>query len=94
MGFLFSLIPATVLVVVGYFVIYAATRTQGALQRFGQYLGAWIFLLAGAVILAGVLASTGGIESPLGDMGRHMQRMESMEQEQLAMLREVCPERP
>ena len=32
MVFLFSLIPATTLVVIGYFVFYASTRAEGALK--------------------------------------------------------------
>jgi hypothetical protein len=93
MIFLFSLIPATALVVVGYFVLYASTRAEGGLERFGKYLGIWIFFLAGVSVLGGLLASTVGIRGPMVDMmsgiGQHMERMENLEKEQLSILREL-----
>ena len=91
MIFAFSLIPATVLAIVGYFVLYASTRAEGAIRRFGQYLGGWILFLAGASVLYGLLASTFGIQGPMGGMfggiGDHMERMENMEREQTEILR-------
>lgn len=39
MCFFFSLIPATVWLVVGYFVLFSSTKTQGAVQKFGQNPG-------------------------------------------------------
>jgi hypothetical protein len=93
MIFLFSLIPATALVVVGYFVLYASTRAEGGLERFGKYLGIWIFFLAGVSVLGGLLASTVGIRGAMGDMmrgiGQHMERMENLEEEQLSILRKL-----
>ena len=89
MIFFISLIPATVLVVVGYFVIYTATRAEGGVKGLGKYLGAWIFFLAGVSILAGLYASTVGIPGPMGDIGQHMERMENMEEQQLEILRDL-----
>jgi hypothetical protein len=34
MCFFFSLIPATICVVLGYFVLFSSTKTQGAVQMF------------------------------------------------------------
>jgi hypothetical protein len=60
------------------------------MKRFGQYLAVWIFLLAGAVVLAGLLAPTLGMGgSMMGNMGAHMQRMEQLQEEQLTILREL-----
>lgn len=89
MIFLFSLIPATILIVVGYFVLFASTRVEGGLKRFGRYLGAWILFLAGVAVLGGLLASTFGMEDRMGGVMQHMQTMEEMEQEQSAILREL-----
>ncbi len=92
MAFLLSLIPATVLTVVGYFVLYASARAEGGVRKFGRYLSAWIFLIAGLSILGGLLVSTiGPPDAMRGMMGmtQHMERMESMEQEQLEILREL-----
>lgn len=96
MIFLISLIPTTALVVVGYFLVYTSTRAEGGLKRFGKYLGVWVFFLAGITILGGLLASTFGIQTPMGGMKQHMERMEShmegmenMQKEQLAILQEL-----
>lgn len=93
MIFLISLIPTTGLVVVGYFVIYTATRGKGGLKRFGKYLGVWLFFLAGVSILGGLFASTVGMQGPMGTMvgeiGQHMETMGNMQKEQLAILRQL-----
>ena len=39
MCFFFSLIPATIWVVLGYFILYSSTKTQGTVQRFGHFFG-------------------------------------------------------
>lgn len=93
MIFLISLLPATILAVIGYFVLFASARAEGGLNRFGRYLGGWLILLAGLSALSGLLASTFGIEGriagALGDMGQHMERMEKLGQEQTTLLREL-----
>jgi hypothetical protein len=38
MCFFFSLIPATIWVVLGYFVLFSSRKTHGAIQMFGQVL--------------------------------------------------------
>jgi len=89
MIFLFSLIPATGLVILGYFVIYTAMRAEGGVKRFGKYLGVWIFFLATASILGGLFASTVDIPGPMGYIGQHMERMQKMEEQQLEILRDI-----
>jgi hypothetical protein len=79
MIFLLSLLPTTAFVVVGYFLVYTSTRAEGALKRFGQYLGVWVFFLAGVTILGGLFASTLGIRGPMGDLMEHMERMQNTE---------------
>jgi hypothetical protein len=51
--FFFSLIPATIWVVLGYFVLFSSTKTQGAVQTFGHYLAIWIFIIAAFFPIAG-----------------------------------------
>jgi hypothetical protein len=63
MVFLISLIPATALVVVGYFVLFSSTRTDGAMKAFGRILAIWIFILAAAFPAAGVYAMYAGLPS-------------------------------
>ncbi len=49
MCFFFSLIPATACVVVGYFVLFSATMTQGLVQIFGYILATWLFVIAASL---------------------------------------------
>ena len=46
MCFLFSLIPATIWVVIGYFVLFSSTKVEGAVQQFGRGLAIWVFIVA------------------------------------------------
>ncbi len=46
MCFLFSLIPATIFVVLGYFVLYTSKKSEGGVQKFGCILAAWVFFIA------------------------------------------------
>jgi len=57
MFYFLALIPATMLTVAGYFVIYLSLRSEGALRTFGRYLGYWAFSLAVLVILAGIFGA-------------------------------------
>lgn len=74
MWFLSSLLPATLPLVLGYFVLVAAARTQGATASFGRILAVWLFALAALFPLAGAYVSFAGL-SPLDAA---MQRMDSM----------------
>ncbi len=44
--FIFSLIPATIFTVIGYFVLFSTTKTEGAVQKFGRVLAIWVFIVA------------------------------------------------
>jgi hypothetical protein len=46
MCFWFSFIPATFLVVIGYFVLFSSTKTEGGVRNFGKVLAIWIFVIA------------------------------------------------
>lgn len=63
MYFFFSLIPATLLVVLGYFVLFSSAKTQGALKTFGQILAVWVFILAVVFPAAGAYATYAGFPS-------------------------------
>jgi hypothetical protein len=82
---LFSLIPATTLLVVGFFVLFTSNRAEGALRLFGQFLASWLLFLAGVLVLGGLLASIVGwnpISGLMDRMGEHMRTMEQLEQKQ------------
>jgi ABC-type Fe3+ transport system permease subunit len=57
MIFLLALLPATLLTVAGYIVLYISNRSEGTLRSFGKYLGFWAFTLAGLVILGSLFAA-------------------------------------
>jgi hypothetical protein len=60
MFFFFSLIPASLIVVVGYFVLFSSTKVDGGVKTFGQILAAWLFVLAALLPLAGAYATYAG----------------------------------
>ena len=71
MIYFLALLPATALTIAGYFVLYLAARSEGALRTFGRYLGFWAFTLAGLLIAIGTSKSAvnttvhvGGLLSP------------------------------
>jgi hypothetical protein len=60
MIYFLALIPATMLSIAGYFVIYLSNRSEGTFQKFGKYLGFWAFTLAGLVIVGAIFAAAHG----------------------------------
>lgn len=69
MYFFFSLIPATLAVVLGYFILFSSTKTEGAVKTFGQILAIWVFILAAVFPMAGAYATYAGLP-PIGTMMR------------------------
>jgi len=53
MCFFFSFLPATFWLAVGYFVLFASTKTQGGIRTFGRVLATWLFIIAALIPLAG-----------------------------------------
>jgi hypothetical protein len=86
MLFFISLIPATIFLIIGYFVLFSSTRAEGGVKRFGNILATWIFVLAGGVVVGGLAAPALGI-NPIGGMVQHFQQMEHVQQEILKQLR-------
>ncbi len=60
MCFFFSLIPATIFVTIGYFVLFSAGKAEGGIRKFGQILAIWIFVIALIPPIAGAYASLSG----------------------------------
>jgi hypothetical protein len=71
MYFFFSLIPATIGVVLGYFILFSSVKAQGGVRIFGQLLAAWVLILAAFLPLAGAYATYAGVPS-IGEMMRSM----------------------
>lgn len=86
MLFFISLIPATIFLIIGYFVLFSSTRAEGGVKRFGNILATWMFVLAGGVVVGGLAAPALDI-NPIGGMVQHLQQMEHIQQEILKQLR-------
>jgi hypothetical protein len=67
MCFVVSLVPATVWLIIGYFVLFAASRSDRGIRVFGQVLAVWIFVIAVVIPLAGAYVTLAGL-CPLEDM--------------------------
>ena len=73
MCFIFSLFPATIFTVIGYFVLFSSTKTEGAVQKFAQILTIWIFIVASFFPMMGLYMTLSGL-CPMGEL---MQTMHS-----------------
>lgn len=71
MYFFVSLIPATLVVVLGYFILFSSSKAQGAVKTFGQGLAVWVLILAALFPLAGAYATYTGVPA-IGEMMRGM----------------------
>src|SRR5712675_2937226 len=60
MFYFLALVPATMLTIAGYVVLFLAKRSEGALNSFGRYLGFWAFTLAGLIVLVAIVAAARG----------------------------------
>ena len=45
--------PATFVLVVGYFVLFSSTKAEGGLKTFGTVLAIWIFIITAFIPIAG-----------------------------------------
>jgi len=61
MCFFVSLIPATIWFVIGFFLLFASTRTEGGLRRFGKALAIWVFVIAAFFPLCGAYLTLAGL---------------------------------
>jgi hypothetical protein len=60
MIYFLALLPATVLTIGGYFVLFLSNRSEGSFRTVGRYLGFWSFALAALVILGSIFAAAQG----------------------------------
>jgi len=71
MCFFVSLIPATVWVIIGFFVLFASTKAEGALRKFGHGLAIWVFIIASLIPVAGAYMAISG----MCPMEQHLEEM-------------------
>ena len=72
MCFFFSLLPATIWAVVGYFVLFSSTKAEGTMQIFGRGLAIWVFIIAALFPMMGAYVTLTGL-CPMADMIQSMQ---------------------
>lgn len=76
MAYFLALLPATLLTIAGYLVLYLSARSEGAMRSFGKYLGFWAFTLAALIILGAIFAAAhGGHRCPFFGMHGMHERM-------------------
>ena len=46
MCFFFSFLPATIWLVLGYFIMFSSTKADGKMRIFGRLLAIWVFVIA------------------------------------------------
>jgi TRAP-type mannitol/chloroaromatic compound transport system permease small subunit len=61
MCLVFSLIPATVLVVLGYLVLVASKTAEGPTKTVGRALAVWVFVIALSFPIGGAYITLSGI---------------------------------
>ena len=71
MCFIFSFLPATLWVVIGYFVLFASTKAEGVVQTFGRVLAIWIFVIAAFLPAAGAYVTLADL-CPIEEMFQAM----------------------
>jgi hypothetical protein len=72
MCFLFSLLPATIWVVIGYFVLFSASKAEDRIRAFGRVLAIWIFVIAAVFLIAGAYATLTGLCPDISKMHSSM----------------------
>ena len=73
-----SLLHATALAVIGFFVLFTADRAGGRVKTIGNALGIWLFILAALAIIAAIVAPARGYgpgPGAWGWMGGHHRPM-------------------
>ena len=61
MCFFFSLFPATIWLIIGYFVLLSSAKTEGRIQIFGRVLSIWVFVIAAFIPLMGLFITLSGL---------------------------------
>ena len=54
MCFFFSFLPATIWLVLGYFIMFSTTKADGKIRTFGRLLAIWVFVIAAFIPMMAV----------------------------------------
>ena len=71
MCFFFSFVPATLWLVLGYFVLFSSAKADGGIRTFGRVLAIWIFVIAALFPVAGAYVALAGL-CPIDEMLKTM----------------------
>ncbi len=77
MCFFVSLIPATIWVVLGYFILFSSTKTLGAVQQLGRILAIWVFIIAAFFPVMGAYVTFAGLCPSIGAMMKTMHSLQA-----------------
>lgn len=69
MCFFFSLMPATICLTIGYFVLFAASKADDGIRTFGRAVAIWLFVIAVFIPIAGAYVTLADL-CPMEDMLR------------------------
>jgi hypothetical protein len=72
MCFIISLIPATIFLTIGYFVLFSSKKAEGNISKFGSILAIWLFIVAAFYPVCGAYITISGL-CPIEKM---MEKME------------------
>jgi hypothetical protein len=78
MCFFFSLLPATIWIIIGYFVLFSTIKVEGGVQLFGKILAMWVFIIALFFPIAGAYMTISG----LCPIEQHFEEMKEMIEEE------------
>ena len=71
MCFFVSFVPATVWLIIGYFVLFSSSKSDGGIRMFGRVLAIWIFVITAFIPIAGGYVTLAGL-CPIEDMLKTM----------------------
>jgi hypothetical protein len=71
MCFFFSLIPATIFVVIGYFVLFSSKKAEAPINKFGFILAIWLFIVASFFPICGAYVTLSD-QCPMSKMMQQM----------------------
>ena len=77
MCFIFSFIPATIFLTIGYFVLFSSKKAEGTISKFGFILAIWIFIVASFFPICGAYMTL----SDQCPMEKMMEKMEMPHEE-------------
>jgi hypothetical protein len=60
MCFFVSFLPATIWIIIGYFVLFSPAKATGSIQKFGRVLSVWIFIIAAFFSIMGAYVTLAG----------------------------------